>query len=156
MSARHSSTKHSEQDSTGKTVPRFSTISAILYWLLTVVTGLTVISTEKYAYQNDASTHWFRVEQLRAGTIVPQVSQDFPELVVTNDHGNVVSFNNTAVNSPFAYLPSLIIRGDYKTSSIATLLITSGIIALAIYLAREFRYAILATAILPIDRKSVV
>lgn len=149
MSARHGSTKHSEQDSTGKTVPRFSTISAILYWLLTVVTGLTVISTEKYAYQNDASTHWFRVEQLRAGTIVPQVSQDFPELVVTNDHGNVVSFNNTAVNSPFAYLPSLIIRGDYKTSSIATLLITSGIIALAIYLAREFRYAILATAILP-------
>ena len=63
---------------------------------------------------------------------------DFPEWVVKNDNGIIKPFNNTAVNSPFAYLPSLIIQGDYKASSIATLLITSGIIALAIWLAREF------------------
>ena len=130
-------------------MPRLAAVSAILYWLLTVVTGLTVISTGKYSYQNDSTAHWLRVEQLRAGTIVPQLSQDFPEWVVKNDNGIIKPFNNTAVNSPFAYLPSLIIQGDYKASSIATLLITSGIIALAIWLAREFRYAILATAILP-------
>lgn len=130
-------------------MPRLAAVSAILYWLLTVVTGLTVISTGKYSYQNDSTAHWLRVEQLRAGTIVPQLSQDFPGWVVKDDNGIIKPFNNTAVNSPFAYLPSLIIQGDYKASSIATLLITSGIIALAIWLAREFRYAILATAILP-------
>lgn len=130
-------------------MPRLAAVSAILYWLLTVVTGLTVISTGKYSYQNDSTAHWLRVEQLCAGTIVPQLSQDFPGWVVKDDNGIIKPFNNTAVNSPFAYLPSLIIQGDYKASSIATLLITSGIIALAIWLAREFRYAILATAILP-------
>lgn len=119
-------------------MPRLAAVSAILYWLLTVVTGLTVISTGKYSYQNDSTAHWLRVEQLRAGTIVPQLSQDFPGWVVKNDNGIIKPFNNTAVNSPFAYLPSLIIQGDYKASSIATLLITSGIIALAIWLAREF------------------
>lgn len=150
MSARHGSGKQpSIENSAGGTVPRLAAVSAILYWLLTVVTGLTVISTGKYSYQNDSTAHWLRVEQLRAGTIVPQLSQDFPEWVVKNDNGIIKPFNNTAVNSPFAYLPSLIIQGDYKASSIATLLITSGIIALAIWLAREFRYAILATAILP-------
>lgn len=150
MSARHGSGKQpSIESSAGGTVPRLAAVSAILYWLLTVVTGLTVISTGKYSYQNDSTAHWLRVEQLRAGTIVPQLSQDFPGWVVKDDNGIIKPFNNTAVNSPFAYLPSLIIQGDYKASSIATLLIASGIIALAIWLAREFRYAILATAILP-------
>lgn len=110
MSARHGSGKQpSIENSAGGTVPRLAAVSAILYWLLTVVTGLTVISTGKYSYQNDSTAHWLRVEQLCAGTIVPQLSQDFPGWVVKDDNGIIKPFNNTAVNSPFAYLPSLII-----------------------------------------------
>ncbi len=126
-----------------------SFISSAFYWFITVITGLAVISTGNTYYQNDRAAHWLRIEQLRAGVIIPQLSQDNPGLVVGNLDGNVVQFNNTAVNSPLAYLPSVIFRGDFLSTSIFTLFFTATIIALAIFIAKDFRYAILATALLP-------
>ena len=93
--------------------------------------------------------HWARILQIRAGNIIPVFSDEYHDWVVYRDHGKIITFNNTAVNAPFVYFPSLIVRGNFRVSSVATLICSATIIAVAIWVAKSYVNIILAIAILP-------
>lgn len=93
--------------------------------------------------------HWARILQIMNGNIIPVFSEEYPDWMIYRNHGEIITFNNTAVNTPFVYFPSLIVRGDFYVSSVATLICSAAIIAAAIWVAKSYANIILAIAILP-------
>ncbi|MBM6691925.1 DUF2142 domain-containing protein [Bifidobacterium pullorum subsp. saeculare] len=69
---------------------------------------------------------------------------------VVNAEGHFVPFNNTAINSPFAYLPSMFSGGHLRVACALTLIVAVGFTALAIHIAGQYKTLILGIAILPI------
>lgn len=129
--------------------PHASGYISLLYWIGTITTGCILIFCGKQHCFNDAMAHWARILQIRAGNIIPVFSDEYHDWVVYRDHGKIITFNNTAVNAPFVYFPSLIVRGNFRVSSVATLICSATIIAVAIWVAKSYVNIILAIAILP-------
>ena len=122
---------------------------SLLYWIGAIAIGSMIILFGKYHCFNDRAAHWARILRLRAGEIIPVFSREYPEWIVSFEHGKIITFNNTAVNSPFVYFPSLIVRGDFRISSIATLVCAASLIGIAIRIAGCYANIIVAIAILP-------
>ena len=106
--------------------PHASGYISLLYWIGTITTGCILIFCGKQHCFNDAMAHWARILQIRAGNIIPVFSDEYHDWVVYRDHGKIITFNNTAVNAPFVYFPSLIVRGNFRVSSVATLIYCRG------------------------------
>lgn len=121
----------------------------LLYWIGVVASGCILIFCGKQHCFNDVTAHWARILQIRAGNVVPVFSDESPDWMIYRNHGGIITFNNTAVNAPFVYFPSLIVRGDFYTSSVTTLICSATIIAVAIWTAKSYANIILAIAILP-------
>lgn len=99
--------------------------------------------------RNDEVAHWERVEGLLAGQVHaladPNESEKWGGII----DGTFHAFNNTAVNSPFVYWPSLLSGGDYRTACLLTLCASALVTAAGIILADGYGYVIAGTAILP-------
>lgn len=121
----------------------------LLYWVGAVVFGCILIFCGKQHCFNDVTAHWARILQIRAGNVVPVFSDESPNWMIYRNHGEIITFNNAAVNAPFVYFPSLLVRGDFSVSSEATLICSATIIAVAIWTAKSYANIILAIAILP-------
>lgn len=121
----------------------------LLYWVGAVASGCILIFCGKQHCFNDVMAHWARILQIRAGNIIPVFSSEYPDWMIYRNHGEIITFNNTAVNAPFVYFPSLLVRGDFLVSSVATLICSATIIAVAIWVAKSYANIILAIAILP-------
>lgn len=104
----------------------------LLYWVGAVVLGYILIFCGKQHCFNDVMAHWARILQIRAGNIIPVFSSEYPDWMIYRNHGEIITFNNAAVNAPFVYFPSLLVRGDFSVSSVATLICSATIIAVAI------------------------
>ena len=122
---------------------------SLLYWISVIAIGSVIILFGKYHCFNDRAAHWARVLRLRSGEITSVFSREYPEWLVSSEHGKIITFNNTAVNSPFVYFPSLIVRGDFRISSMATLVCATSLISVAIWIAGCYANIITAVAILP-------
>ncbi|KAB8288610.1 hypothetical protein DSM100688_0612 [Bifidobacterium ramosum] len=126
----------------------------LLYGMVTVVSGLILICNDRYPARNDRGTHWRRAQQIASGQWLPQPSPDGRDLWGWyNPDGVFEAFNNTAVNSPFAYYPSLVAgfirQHDFALASVVTLLCSTIAVIAAIRLAGSARYAVAAVALLP-------
>lgn len=67
-----------------------------------------------------------------------------------NKDGVFEAFNNTAINSPFTYFPSLFGGGHLRISSLLTLLFSTWFVCIAILLAKQYDTIVFGVAILPI------
>ncbi|NEG70496.1 DUF2142 domain-containing protein [Bifidobacterium choloepi] len=132
------------------TVPAF-------YFLLTVAAGVPIVlgDTNADGY-NDAGAHWNRVLMLLAGHVLPQVDPDNGSQVGYATGGGFVALNNTAVNSPFLYWPSLLSGGNRTLAALLTLLTSAAVVALAIRLAGRFQLLMAAAALVPMTFLSFV
>lgn len=126
----------------------------LLYGVVTVVSGLILICADRYPARNDRGAHWRRAQQIASGQWFSQPSPDGRDLWGWySPDGVFEEFNNTAVNSPFAYYPSIVAgfirQHDFMLASVATLICSTIVVVVAIRLARSARYAIAAVALLP-------
>ncbi|WP_163228097.1 glycosyltransferase family protein [Bifidobacterium choloepi] len=125
-------------------------ILPLAYFILTVTAGvpLSLWDTGKADF-NDAAAHWERVSMILAGHIVPSISPGNSEYVGYTTSSGFVTLNNTAINSPFLYWPSLLSGGRQQVASVLTLVLSAAVIAVAIWLAQRFQILLFAAAILP-------
>ncbi|NEG95376.1 DUF2142 domain-containing protein [Bifidobacterium sp. SMB2] len=120
------------------------------YLLITWVTGILLVFFDINPSRPDEADHWNRVISILQGHWIaqsdPSGSGNYG--LIKGDR-SFVAFNNTAINSPYTYWPSLLSGGHYRLASVLTLLLCSLMIAVAIYLAGDWGNVIFAVAILP-------
>ena len=119
------------------------------YLLLMLFTGVPMVLFDRNPSRNDQGAHWYRVEGLLAGNLHAVADPNGGEGWGGIVDGAFQTFNNTAVNSPFVYWPSLFSGGDYRTACLLTLCAASLTTAVGIALAGELGCCIAGTAILP-------
>lgn len=114
------------------------------------MTGVLLILLDRHPARNDFGAHWERARQIAAGRWLavpdPAGSGNYGRAL---PDGSFVSFNNTAVNSPFMYFPSVFGGGSLLASSLLTLVCCTAVTCAAIRLAGRFDIVILAVALLP-------
>jgi uncharacterized membrane protein len=133
------------------TLKRLSRIPAVLYLLLTIPSGVLLILFDKRPSWPDSAAHWLRILQISRGGFLSQPNPDGSGAYGGFDAtGKFSNFNNSAINSPFVYFPSVLAHGHVRLASLLTLVVCSSIIAAAIYLSRQYQYAFLGIALLPI------
>lgn len=129
----------------------------IAYLALTLPTGLILILADKYPARPDEAAHWGRAFQIAHGQYLalpnPDGSGNYGGYIQT---GVFENFNNTAINSPFVYLPSIFSNGNFKIASLLTLFFCSVLVTIAISLGKGFSPAIFAIAILPTFFLSII
>lgn len=127
------------------------------YLSVTWITGILLIYFDANPSRPDALDHWHRVLGILRGYWIAQA--DFSgsgNYGLADGKDAFVAFNNTAINSPYTYWPSLLSSGQYRLASVLTLLFCSLMIAAAIYLAGNWGNVIFAAAILPTTLISMV
>ncbi|NMN01352.1 hypothetical protein G1C96_1943 [Bifidobacterium sp. DSM 109958] len=129
----------------------------LLYVLVTVPSGLLLILFDRNPSRNDFDPHWDRARQIASGVL-----RAIPDPSGSGNYGgydaagNFVAFNNTAINSPFLYFPSVLGGGHLRVSSLLTLLCCTAMVCAAIRLAQRYGTIVLAVAILPTFFLSIV
>lgn len=136
---------------------RYTTLPAI-YMALTLACGLAMIFWDRNPARNDATPHWLRVRMLLRGQIFPVRNPADPS---SDQWGAVIdgtfhAFNNTVINSPVAYWPSLLSGGNERAACILTLAVATLTTGAAMLLARDFQMLIAAAAILPMTFLSYI
>lgn len=126
----------------------------LFYVTVTVTTGLLLIFNDKRPAQNDSGSQWLRAQQVAEGAWLPMRSPSGTDLWGGYaDDGVFHAFNNTAVNSPMLYYPSVLASfiktHDYIVASVMTLICSAVLVAVGIRLAGRSRYVIAAAAFLP-------
>lgn len=123
------------------------------YTAITLICGLIMIYWDRRPARNDDRAHLGRLRQLASGTLLPVRSPDGSDLYGYWRDNVFRPFNNTAVNSPVAYYPSImafrIHWNDYRLACILTLVCATLTVAIAIHVAGRYRYVICAAALLP-------
>lgn len=123
------------------------------YTFVTLVSGLIMIYWDRRPARNDDRAHLGRLRQLASGTLLPVRSPDGSDLYGYWRDGIFRPFNNTAVNSPVAYYPSILAFrihwNDYLLACVLTLVCSTLTVAIAIHVAKRYRYVICAAALLP-------
>lgn len=123
------------------------------YTLLTLICGLIMVYWDRRPARNDDRAHLGRLRQLASGTLLPVQSPDGSDLYGYWRDGVFRPFNNTAVNSPVAYYPSILAFrihwNDYALACVFTLVCSTITVAIAIHVAKRYRYVICAAALLP-------
>lgn len=124
---------------------------SVLYASLTIPVGIILIFFDKAPSRNDFLDHWNRAEQIAAGqfTAIPDPSGTGNYGAINKD-GVFEAFNNTAINSPFTYFPSVFGGGHLRISCLLTLLFSTLFVCIAISLAKQDDTIIFGIAILPI------
>ncbi|WP_158276278.1 DUF2142 domain-containing protein [Bifidobacterium callitrichidarum] len=124
-----------------------------LYASVTIICGLILIYWDRRPARNDDRAHLGRLRQLASGTLLPVQSPDGSDLYGYWRDGIFRPFNNTAVNSPVAYYPSILAFrihwNDYLLACIFTLVCSTLTATIAIHVAMRYRYVICAAALLP-------
>lgn len=126
----------------------------IAYCALTIISGLVMIFADKHPARNDDLAHWMRAQQVADGQWMPVRESLTTDLWGSfNANGEFTVFNNTAVNSPVLYYPSVIARlfapHDYAVASVVTLLCCVATVTAAIRIAGQARALVAAVALLP-------
>lgn len=119
------------------------------YLLLTLLSGILMILFDRNPARNDEYAHWCRVKGLLSGQVHALADPNGGEGWGGIIDGTFQVFNNTAVNSPFVYWPSLLSGGDYRAACMLTLCAAALTTAIAIALAGDLGCLIAGTAILP-------
>ncbi|MBW3091142.1 DUF2142 domain-containing protein [Bifidobacterium miconisargentati] len=124
----------------------------MLYLLVTLSSGMLLVWFDRRSSGNDQEAHLSRIHQLMDGRV-------WAERLPGTDlygrwwHGVFHAYNNTAVNSPVVYYPSLAAMlfryGDYRLAGMFTLVCSVLTVAAAIRLAGGYRYLVCAVAVLP-------
>jgi len=114
---------------------------SVLYASLTIPVGIILIFFDKAPSRNDFLDHWNRAEQIAAGqfTAIPDPSGTGNYGAINKD-GVFEAFNNTAINSPFTYFPSVFGGGHLRISCLLTLLFSTLFVCIAISLAKAVRH----------------
>lgn len=160
---------------------RLLTAKPWLTWAaLMLITAFIVIPWSQAAIRPDGDCHWWRIQKILSGEAVPKIdglNRVSPLTVYDPEYSSGITLycNNTAVNSPVAYLPALAaaaiiaaIKGleslaipysidvtptaptAYMIASVSTAVFSILVTALAIKTAGErFQWAVLATATTP-------
>lgn len=131
----------------------------VLYPLIVLPCGLFMIFFDRYPARNDGEAHWLRAVQVASGLFVPlRDPAGGDRYGGFRANGAFASFNNTAINSPFLYYPTIFSQFffrytaehvQYVAASISTLLCCTVCIALAIHIAGQMGELIAATAFIP-------
>lgn len=127
-----------------------STQLVIAYITLTIPLGTILILFDKAPSRNDFNEHWARARQVAAFQLMAS-----PDPAGTGNYGAVhtdgsfVPFNNTAINSPFVYLPSMFGMGHLRLSSFFTLLFSVICVSLSIILSKKYCSVVFGAALLP-------
>jgi uncharacterized membrane protein len=124
---------------------------AFLYFVFTMIMGLILILFDRNPAWPDGGQHWARALQISNGDLLAQPNPDGSGAYggYAGD-GKFINFNNTAINSPLVYLPSLFSFGNVHLAAVTTLLLSTFTTAVAIHISRKFQYLFLGIAILPI------
>lgn len=121
------------------------------YFALSTIAGVILILFDRRPSRNDFDAHWSRAQQVASfqflSTPDPSGSGDYGAI---SADGYFVPFNNTAINSPFAYLPSMLSGGHLRVACALTLIVAVGFTTLAIHIAGQYKTLILGIAVLPI------
>ena len=127
-----------------------STQLVIGYLILSIPIGTLLIFFDKEPSRNDFPEHWARAQQVASFQFIatpdPSGTGNYGSI---SDNGTFFPFNNTAINSPFVYLPSIIGMGHLRISCFLTLLFSVACISASIMLAKKYCLLIFAAAILP-------
>lgn len=122
----------------------------VWYMMISLVSGLILIYFDRRPSRYDSQDHWNRILQILSGHMTATPNPTGIGYGAISSSGKFVEFNNTAINSPFAYLPSLFSGGDYRTASILTLIFSTLFTVLAMRAAGCYRTVVFAVAIQPI------
>lgn len=153
---RHDDKSESARFQIGERKPVWSRISVssykleVFYVVITLISGLTLILFDRRPSRYDYEDHWNRVLQILSGHMTAIPNATGRGYGAISSSGDFTEFNNTAINSPFAYLPSLFSRGHFLAASILTLVFSVLFTVLAMRIAGCFRTVIFAVAIQPI------
>lgn len=120
-----------------------------LYGATALVAGIVLIFADRRPSRYDFDDHWNRVLQIISGDVLPTRNPEGDGFGAISENGKFIEFNNTAINSPFAYFPSLLSHGSIRIASLFTLLVSVALTVLAIHVAGKYRSIIFSTAILP-------
>ena len=131
-------------------------IYALAYLALTLPAGILLILFDKHESWLDREAHWGRLLQISQGTLLPVPNPDGKGSFGGFNHEGVFeNFNNTAINSPFVYLPGILGHGHVRLASLSTLLVCACLIAFAISLSKGFAPAFLGISMLPMNFLSI-
>ncbi len=119
------------------------------YLALALPAGIAIILFDTNPSGYDWHHHWLRAQQVAHGGWLPVQSSTDPGHYGSFVNGSFEEFNNTAVNSPFEYLPALLGFGHYRVACLATLAFCALTTGAAIVLSSRLSWVFAAIGLLP-------
>ncbi|MFK3575874.1 hypothetical protein OCH74_03180 [Bifidobacterium thermacidophilum] len=121
------------------------------YVVLSLVAGTILVFFDAHPSRNDFGPQWARARQVASFNFLsdpdPSGSGDYGGYAAD---GTFQSFNNTAINSPLAYLPSIFSGGNFYVASLLTLVFSVAFVYLGFAIAKDYGLIILAMALHPL------
>lgn len=121
------------------------------YVALSLVAGVILVFFDRQPSRNDFTAQWARARQVASLHFLsdpdPSGSGDYGGYTA---NGTFQAFNNTAINSPVAYLPSLFSGGNLRVASLLTLCVSVVFVYLGFRIAKEYGLILLAVAVHPL------
>lgn len=121
------------------------------YVALSLVTGAILVFFDAHPSRNDFQAQWARAQQVASLHFLadpdPSGSGNYGGYTA---NGTFEAFNNTAINSPVAYAPSVFSGGNLRVASLLTLCVSVALVYLGFRIAKEYGLIIIAMAVHPL------
>lgn len=121
------------------------------YVVLSLIAGTILVFFDAHPSRNDFEAQWARARQVASFNFLSDPDPSGSGVYGGYDaDGTFQSFNNTAVNSPLAYLPSIFSGGNFYVASLLTLVFSVAFVYLGFRIAKDYGLIILAMALHPL------